>query len=581
MFKALNRKGVSTAVATTVIILVLVMSLTWMAYTVVLNARQQAQAAERAETIALKAKELIRVYVWLDPAQQTNGQYLNLTRISFVGSWSGETTINGLLVVYRDGSSRMLGLNIRLGAGEEKTYLPSELGIAGLDNYDAFRRAIKYIQAHTSLGNDFVSLWGRPDKPAIYIVTTTNTGTTATTTSTTTPPTTTTTTTTPPTTTTTTSTTTSPPTTTTTTPPPTTTTTTPPPTVTTTVTVTETRYVYTRCTNVDWRYTTVTSWYTSTVYAGAVTTSTQWVTSTAWVTSTTPTTVTVWTTITQTATAWTTVFRWTTFTTTATTYISETRTSWRVVVVTQTFYLTLTYWGKWWDPGRFAEEEGTPCSIYTVVTAVYNNPPTSGEADEGVSISVIAAVATFMFYSSISRRGSTKKIVLPSMWGVAVALLAFTSLFAAGPVGEVLAQMTTTVTSTRTVTSTVCTATDMVTYTSTVTQYMPITTTITTTGTITVTSTLTTTQTAYVTQTYTTTSTSFARVWVTSTVTTTSTLTSTTTITSTLVTTSTVTSTSTYLTTITRTSTECYARCFGHCSCWPWCYRCCGECGPF
>jgi hypothetical protein len=183
MFKALNGKGVSTALATIAIILVLVMSLTWMAYTVVLNARQQAQAAERAESIALKAKELIRVYVWLDPAQQPNGRYLNLTRISFVGSWSGETTINGLLVVYRDGSSRMLGLNIRLGAGEEKTYLPSELGIAGLDNYDAFRRAVKYIQAHTSLGNDFVSLWGRPDKPAIYIVTTTNTGTTTTTTS--------------------------------------------------------------------------------------------------------------------------------------------------------------------------------------------------------------------------------------------------------------------------------------------------------------------------------------------------------------------------------------------------------------
>jgi hypothetical protein len=204
VFIALNGKGVSTALATIAIILVLVMSLTWMAYTVVLNARQQAQAAERAESIALKAKELIRVYVWLDPAQQTNGQYLNLTRISFVGSWSGETTINGLLVVYRDGGSRMLGLNIRLGAGEEKTYLPSELGIMGLDSYDAFRRAVKYIQAHTSLGNDFVNLWGRPDKPAIYIVTTTNTTTTTTTSTTTPPTTTTTTTTTPPTTTTTT-----------------------------------------------------------------------------------------------------------------------------------------------------------------------------------------------------------------------------------------------------------------------------------------------------------------------------------------------------------------------------------------
>ena len=56
MFKALNGKGVSTALATIAIILVLVMSLTWMAYTVVINARQQAQAAERAESIVLKAK---------------------------------------------------------------------------------------------------------------------------------------------------------------------------------------------------------------------------------------------------------------------------------------------------------------------------------------------------------------------------------------------------------------------------------------------------------------------------------------------------------------------------------------------
>jgi hypothetical protein len=159
------------------IILVLVLGMSWMAYMVVLNARQQAEMAGRAETVALKAKELIRVYVWLDPAKQPNGRYLNLTRISFVGEWSGETVVNGLLIAYTDGRTEVRNVNIRLGAGEDKTYLPSELGLTGLDNYNAFRARVKYIQAHTSLGNDFVNVWGRPDKPALYVTGTTRTDT--------------------------------------------------------------------------------------------------------------------------------------------------------------------------------------------------------------------------------------------------------------------------------------------------------------------------------------------------------------------------------------------------------------------
>jgi hypothetical protein len=545
VFKALNGKGVSTALATIAIILVLVMSLTWMAYTVVLNARQQAQAAERAESIALKAKELIRVYVWLDPAQQTNGQYLNLTRISFVGSWSGETTINGLLVVYRDGSSRTLGLNIRLGAGEEKTYLPSELGIMGLDNYDAFRRAVKYIQAHTSLGNDFVNLWGRPDKPAIYIVTTTNTGTT--TTSTTSPPTTTTTTTTPP---------------------PTTTTTTPPPTVTTTVTVTETRYVYTRCTNVDWRYTTVTSWYTSTVYAGAVTTSTQWVTSTAWVTSTIPTTVTVWTTSTQTQTAWTTVVRWTTVTTTSyvtityteTVYAYTTTTIWRTVII-----------DKWkWPPlAKISDNSNSTCINLSTLTT-YNDLIKSGVSGENSPYLSVTPIIFMTIYGMIGWRGRKVRNLLVTasdIRGIIIIIILITvPLLAVTPVSTVLAQVTTTVTSTRTVTSTVCTATDTVTYTSTVTQYMPTTTTITTTGTVTVTSTATTTRTSYTTQTYTVTSTYYTTSYVTSTVT--WTYATTTTVYQTLIRTVTTTSTIT-LTYQGGTYTRFLLRCWETCG-WPW-----------
>ncbi|MEM4417312.1 MAG: hypothetical protein QXD32_04560, partial [Nitrososphaerota archaeon] len=67
----------------------------------------------------------------------------------------------------------------------DRTYTPSELGIAGVDDYYAALAAIKYIQAHTSLGNDFVSLWGRPDKPALYVTGTTRTDTYTVTTTTT------------------------------------------------------------------------------------------------------------------------------------------------------------------------------------------------------------------------------------------------------------------------------------------------------------------------------------------------------------------------------------------------------------
>jgi len=177
MAKKPGLKAVSTALATMAIILVLILGMSWMAYMVVLNARQQAEMAGRAETVALKAKELVRVYVWLDPARQPDGRHLNLTRISFVGEWSGETVINGLLIAYTDGRTEVRNVNIRLGAGEDKTYLPSELGLTGLDNYDAFRARVKYIQAHTSLGNDFVNVWGRPDKPALYVTGTTRTDT--------------------------------------------------------------------------------------------------------------------------------------------------------------------------------------------------------------------------------------------------------------------------------------------------------------------------------------------------------------------------------------------------------------------
>ncbi|MEM4270330.1 MAG: hypothetical protein QW223_09485, partial [Candidatus Caldarchaeum sp.] len=121
--------------------------------------------------------ELVRVYIWLDPANQPGGGYRNLTRISFVNTWSGETTINSLLIVWRDGRYEERPVSIRLGAGEDKTYLPSQLGLEGLDNYQAALERIKYIQVHTSLGNDFVSLWGRPDKPALYVTGTTRTDT--------------------------------------------------------------------------------------------------------------------------------------------------------------------------------------------------------------------------------------------------------------------------------------------------------------------------------------------------------------------------------------------------------------------
>jgi hypothetical protein len=120
MVKKAGLKAVSTALATMAIILVLVLGMSWMAYMVVLNARQQAEMAGRAETVALKAKELIRVYVWLDPARQPDGRYLNLARISFVGEWSGETVVNGLLIAYTDGRTEVRNVNIRLGAGAHR-----------------------------------------------------------------------------------------------------------------------------------------------------------------------------------------------------------------------------------------------------------------------------------------------------------------------------------------------------------------------------------------------------------------------------------------------------------------------------
>ncbi|MEM4417518.1 MAG: hypothetical protein QXD32_05625, partial [Nitrososphaerota archaeon] len=114
-------KGVSTALATIAIIFVLVLGLVWSAYMLSLNARQQAQIAGQAETVALKAKELLRVFIWLDPVRQPTGSYLNLTRISFVGGWSGETTINSLLIVWRDGRVEEKPVSIRLGAGEDRS----------------------------------------------------------------------------------------------------------------------------------------------------------------------------------------------------------------------------------------------------------------------------------------------------------------------------------------------------------------------------------------------------------------------------------------------------------------------------
>jgi hypothetical protein len=561
MFKALNGKGVSTALATTAIILVLVMSLTWMAYTVVLNARQQAQAAERAESIALKAKELIRVYVWLDPAQQTNGQYLNLTRISFVGSWSGETTINGLLVVYRDGSSRMLGLNIRLGAGEEKTYLPSELGIAGLDNYDAFRRAVKYIQAHTSLGNDFVSLWGRPDKPAIYIVTTTNTGTTTTAT---TPPTTSTTTTPPPTTTTTT-----PPTTTTTTGPTTSTvTSTVTQTVTSTLTSTSTAYYSTRCTVTTWvgAQTTVTRTVTSTITSWNTITST--ITYTTTVTSTSTSTTWVTSTVTSTATSVSTV--WTTVTSTY--WVTTTRTSTFTSTTTTTRWVTVTYDDQYIGPSLEpidAALSEKPCWVRIMVVSGSGGPsqpsmPPSGQT----SPEMLLAFIGLMFYGSYGRKVPVRRLVSVFFSPPGLAVLLVIAVFTVGPVMEAAAQtatttVTTTVTSTSYVTSTVTTTQTVCTATSTVTS--------TTTGTITVTSTVyvttTTGPTTYVTSTVTMTSTAYT----TRTSTYYTTRYTSTTVTWTSTWTSTVTSTFTTIIWVTVTSTRTITTTERNYRCYPWC----------
>jgi hypothetical protein len=564
MFRTLNGKGVSTALATIAIILVLVMSLTWMAYTVVLNARQQAKAAERAESIALKAKELIRVYVWLDPAQQTNGQYLNLTRISFVGSWSGETTINGLLVVYRDGSSRMLGLNVRLGAGEEKTYLPSELGIMGLDNYDAFRRAVKYIQAHTSLGNDFVSLWGRPDKPAIYIVTTTNTGTTTTAT---TPPTTTTTTTSPPPTTTTTTTTTPPTTTTTTGPTTSTVTSTVTRTVTSTLTSTSTAYYSTRCTVTTWVgalstvtrtvTSTVTYWgtYTSTITHTTTVTSTS--TSTTWVTSTVTSTATSVSTVRTTATS--------TYWVTTTRTLTEYTTVWRST--------TVTYLQDSWYQGPSLDQSESCWMRVTVVSApasVHSGGGVSEKARQGgyfpeLSLAVLGLVA----YREAGRLRWLRKVSLVVLTPYGLAVLLLVAVFMVGPVMEAAAQTATTtvtttvtstsyVTSTATTTQTVCTATTTVTSTTTgtITETSTVYVTTTTGPTTYVTSTVTVTSTAYTTRT----STYYTTTYTTTTVTWTSTW-STTTITSTTTrydyTTSTITSTITSKKTCTRCGPFC------------------------
>jgi hypothetical protein len=568
MFKALNGKGVSTALATTAIILVLVMSLTWMAYMVVLNARQQAQAAERAESIALKAKELIRVYVWLDPAQQTNGQYLNLTRISFVGSWSGETMINGLLVVYRDGSSRMLGLNIRLGAGEEKTYLPSELGIMGLDNYDAFRRAVKYIQAHTSLGNDFVNLWGRPDKPAIYIVTTTNTGTTTTTTSTTTPPTTTTTTTT------------TPPTTTTTTGPTTSTvTSTVTKTVTSTLTSTSTAYYSTRCTVTTWvgALSTVTTTVTSTVTYWGTYTST--ITHTTTVTSTSTSTTWVTSTVTSTATSVSTV--WTT--TTSTYWVTTTRTSTITSTITTTRTVTVTYDDQYVGPSLEpidAALSEKPCWVRIMVVSGSGGPrqpsmPPSGQT----SPEMLLAFIGLMFYGSYGRKVPVRRLVSVFFSPPGLAVLLVIMVFMVGPVMEAAAQTATTtvtttvtstsyVTSTATTTQTVCTATSTVT--STTTGTITVTSTVyvtTTTGPTTyVTSTVTVTSTAYTTRT----STYYTTTYTTRTITSTSTWTSK--VTSTFTTIVWVTTTITRTATTTSRSYRCYRWCSpgtGFCACGP------------
>jgi hypothetical protein len=568
VFIALNGKGVSTALATIAIILVLIMSLTWMAYTVVLNARQQAQAAERAESIALKAKELIRVYVWLDPAQQTNGRYLNLTRISFVGSWSGETTINGLLVVYRDGGSRMLGLNIRLGAGEEKTYLPSELGIAGLDSYDAFRRAVKYIQAHTSLGNDFVNLWGRPDKPAIYIVTTTNTGTTTTTTSTTTPPTTTTTTTT------------TPPTTTTTTGPTTSTvTSTVTRTVTSTLTSTSTAYYSTRCTVTTWvgALSTTTRTVTSTeTYWG---THTSTITHTTTVTSTSTSTTWVTSTVTSTATSVSTV--WTT--TTSTYWVTTTRTSTFTSTTTTTIGVTVTYDDQYIGPSLEpidAALSEKPCWVRIVVVSGSGGPrqpsmPPSGQT----SPEMLLAFIGLMFYGSYGRKVPVRRLVSVFFSPPGLAVLLVIMVFMVGPVMEAAAQTATTtvtttvtstsyVTSTATTTQTVCTATSTVT--STTTGTITVTSTVyvtTTTGPTTyVTSTVTVTSTAYTTRT----STYYTTTYRTTTVTWTSTWTST--VTSTFTTIVWVTTTITRTTTTTSRSYRCYPWCSpgtGLCACGP------------
>lgn len=437
-------RAVSTALATIVIISVLVLSMSWMAYTVLLNAQQQARAAERAETIALKAKELVRVYIWLDPARQPNGTYLNLTRISFVNEWSGETAINGLLTVYRDGQTNLKPVNIRLGAGEERTYLPSELGLAGLDNYDAFKARVRYVQAHTSLGNDFVSLWGRPDRQAVYESSGTGTVTstiTETVTITTTP------------------------TTTTTTPPTTTTTNTPPPTTTTTTTVTSTvtRTVTSTMTSTSTVYSGILC--TTTVWTGAQSTTTRTVTETELVLVHTTSTITRTATVTVTSTRYTatTLTSWSTYTVT----FSETRTvtSSTTYAVTGTEIVTITetatvysteYVDKFiWFYGLEPVDTTPPCGAETMVVSGVGRPnQLGGPPGNHTSPEMLLAITGLVFHALYGRRIPVRRLtyMLLSPQGLAVLLVA--AVFTAGPVMEAAAQENTTETVTTTVTST-------------------------------------------------------------------------------------------------------------------------------
>ncbi|MEM4306430.1 MAG: hypothetical protein QXD61_10710 [Candidatus Caldarchaeum sp.] len=164
-----SRAAVSTALATIAIIFLLTAGMVWLSYTVVLNARSQAKAAEQAEGVALKSKELVRVYLWMLPLNQS-GRILNTTMVTLKNEWSGETTIKTIMVVWKERGMIATELNLRLAAGEEFTRKPSEVGLPQeLDDYPIALTLIKYVQVHTSLGNDFISLWGRPDKSIIIV----------------------------------------------------------------------------------------------------------------------------------------------------------------------------------------------------------------------------------------------------------------------------------------------------------------------------------------------------------------------------------------------------------------------------